>query len=68
MLDYFFFYKLWDYKDSYLILHDITFKCFVETMISSVFVYLLIKLINKKMKPYQIKSIEEAMQYEHGED
>lgn len=68
LLDYFFFYKLWDYKDSYLILHDITFKCFIETMISSVFVYLLINLINKKMKPYQIKSIEEAMQYEHGED
>lgn len=67
-LDYFFFYGLWGYEDSYLILKDITIKCIIETMISSVFIYIIINLINKNMKPYQLKSIEEAMQYEHEDD
>jgi hypothetical protein len=30
-------------------------------------VYFIVNLINKKMKPYEIKTVEEAMQYEYDE-
>lgn len=68
LLDYFFFYVLLEYENSVYVLRNITIKSIIMTIISSFFIYFIVNLINKKMKPYQLRTIEEALQYEYEED
>jgi rod shape-determining protein MreD len=67
LVDYFFTYAIWNHENSSYVLTNITYKSIIATVISSVFVYFIVNLINKKMKPYEIKTVEEAMQYEYDE-
>ena len=60
-LDYKFYYQIWDYEDSEMIFHDVTLKVWVYTVISSVLVYLVFKLINHFLMPKIHMTIEEAM-------
>lgn len=60
-LDYKFFYDMWDYPDVERIFHSVTLKVWVYTLISSVIVYLIFKLINHLLMPKEHLTIEEAI-------
>lgn len=60
-LDYKFYYEIWNYENVERIFTQFTLKIWVYTIISSVFVYLLIKLINHFLMPKNHLTIEEAI-------
>ncbi|MBQ1464607.1 MAG: hypothetical protein IIZ18_07340 [Ruminococcus sp.] len=60
-LDYTFYYGIWNYEDVELIYRNTTLKVWVYTVISSVFIYLLVKLINHFLMPRAHLTIEEAI-------
>lgn len=61
MLDYFFYYAMWDYEGSGYVFSDIAIPCILYTIIISPVVYLIIKPIIKKFYPQKAKTIEQAM-------
>lgn len=61
LLDYKFYYEIWNYENSELIFTDYTLKIWAYTVISSVFVCLLLKIINHFLMPKTHLTIEETI-------
>lgn len=60
-LDYKFYYEMWNYSDVELIFRDVTLPVWVYTVISSLFIALIIKLINHFLMPKEHLTLEEAI-------
>ncbi len=60
-LDYKFYYQIWGYEDVGRIFRKVSLKVWIYTVISSVFVYLLLKLVNRLLMPREHLTIEEAI-------
>ena len=60
-LDYKFYYQMWKYDDVQRIFWRVSMKVWLYTVISSFFVFLLIKLINRFLMPKAHLTIEEAI-------
>lgn len=60
-LDYKFFYEIWDYPDVERIFRSVTLKVWIYTLISSVIMYFIFKLINHLLMPKEHLTIEEAI-------
>jgi rod shape-determining protein mreD len=60
-LDYKFYYEIWNYENVERIFTQFTLKIWIYTIISSVFIYLLIRLINHFLMPKNHLTIEEAI-------
>ncbi len=63
-LDYKFYYEMWKYEDVEVIFRTVTIPVWTYTVISTVFVYLLIKLINHFLMPKEHLTLEEAIKTE----
>ena len=61
ILDFKFYYDMWNYENVHLIFSKITIPVFVYTVISTVPVYAVVSLINKFLMPKRHLSIEEAI-------
>lgn len=61
LLDYKFYYEIWNYENVERILTTVTLPVWIYTVISTVFVYLIIKLINHFLMPKTHLTIEEAI-------
>ena len=61
VLDYFFFYAIWDYSNvSFIFTHHII-PCCIYTLISALPVYAVIHNINRLLRPNTVRTIEEAV-------
>lgn len=60
-LDYKFYYQMWKYKNVQRIFTRYTLKIWIYTVISSVAVYLIIKLVNRFLMPKKHLSIEDVV-------
>ena len=60
-LDYKFYFEMWGYDDVKHIFYHHTMKIWVFTIIASVVVYLIFKLINHFLMPREHLTIEEAI-------
>ena len=60
-LDYKFYYQMWKYEDVGRIFRKVSLKVWFYTVIASVFIYLIIKLINHFLMPRNHLTIEEAI-------
>lgn len=60
-LDYKFYYQIWEYEDVDRIFVHVSIKVWIYTIISGVFIYLIIKLINKPLMPKTHLTIEEVI-------
>ncbi len=60
-LDYKFYYEIWQYENVERILRTVTLPVWCYTVVSSVFIYLIIKLINHFLMPKEHLTIEEAI-------
>ena len=60
-LDYKFYYEMWEYENVEMIFSQISMKVWAITIIASVFVYLVIELINRFFLPKDHITIEEAV-------
>jgi len=65
-LDYEFYYKIWNYENTENILMHVTLKVWAYTVISSVFVYLLLKVIDILFIPKEHFTIEEVIKNNRG--
>lgn len=63
-LDYKFYYEIWNYDNKEMIFTDYTLKIWAYTVISSVFVCLLLKIINHFLMPKTHFTIEETIRNE----
>lgn len=63
-LDYKFYYEIWNYPDCKLIFTDYTLRIWAYTVISSVFVCLVLKVINHFFMPKTHFTIEETIRNE----
>ncbi len=63
-LDYKFYYEIWNYDHLEIIFNDYTLKVWAYTVISSVFVFLLLKLVNHFLMPKTHFTIEETIKGE----
>jgi len=63
-LDYKFYYEIWKYEDVEVIFRTVTLPVWAYTVISTVFVYLVIKLINHFLMPKEHLTLEEAIKTE----
>lgn len=61
VLDYFFFYAIWDYSNVSFIFTDHIIPCCIYTLISAVPIYVVIHNINRMLRPNTIRTIEEAV-------
>lgn len=61
LLDYKFYYEIWNYENVEKIFTSVTVPVWIYTVISTVFVYLVIKLINHFLLPKTHLTIEEAI-------
>lgn len=61
LLDYFFFYAMWNYEGSGQFFSDISIPCIFYTVLISPIVYFIVKQISKRFYPKKAKTIEEAM-------
>lgn len=61
VLDYFFFYAIWEYSNVSLIYTDHILPCCIYTLISAFAVYPVIHSINRMLRPQIIRTIEEAV-------
>lgn len=61
MLDYVFYYNIWDYENVKSVLYTITMPVFAYTVISALPVYLLFMLVNKFLMPERHLTIAEAI-------
>jgi len=60
-LDYKFYYQIWGYKHVGRIFRRVSMKIWLYTVISSVFVFLVLKLVNRLLMPREHLTIEEAI-------
>ena len=60
-LDYKFYYQIWEYENVGRIFVRVSLRVWVYTVISAVFVYLVLKLVNRFLMPREHLSIEEAI-------
>ena len=60
-LDYKFFYEIWGYADVELIFSSVTLKVWLYTVISTVILYILFKIINNLLMPKEHLTIEEVI-------
>ena len=60
-LDYKFYYEMWEYENVERIFSQLSMKVWTITIIASVFVYLVIELINRFFLPKNHITIEEAI-------
>ncbi len=60
-LDYKFYYQMWEYENVENIFSQVSMKVWAYTIISSVFIYLAIELINHFLMPKNHITIEEAI-------
>ncbi|MDE5764380.1 MAG: rod shape-determining protein MreD [Ruminococcus sp.] len=60
-LDFQFFYKLWDYENVNNIFRNVTLKVWIYTMISSVILYVIFRIINNLLMPKEHLTIEEVI-------
>lgn len=65
-LDYKFYYEIWNYDNIEIIFTEYTLKVWAYTVISSVFVSLLLKLINHFLMPKTHFTIEETIKREQS--
>jgi len=68
ILDYVFYYSIWDYENKEIIFHKITMPVFAYTIISAVPVYLVFMLINRFFMPRHHLSITEAIKINREEN
>lgn len=60
-LDYKFFYEIWGYADVERIFSSVTLKVWLYTIISTVVLYILFKIINNLLMPKEHLTIEEVI-------
>ncbi len=60
-LDYKFYYEIWNYENTERIFHEYTLPVWGLTVIASVFIYLIIKMINHFLLPKEHLTLEEAI-------
>lgn len=60
-LDYKFFYEIWGYADVERIFTGVTMKVWIYTLISSVVLYVIFKIINNLLMPKEHLTIEEVI-------
>ena len=60
-LDYKFYYQIWGYEHVGRIFRRVSMKIWLYTVISAVFVFLLLKLVNRLLMPREHLTIEEAI-------
>lgn len=65
-LDYKFFYEIWGYENVERIFRNTTLKVWLYTVISSVFIYVLFKIINNWLMPKEHLTIEEVIRTSQG--
>ncbi|MDE6782025.1 MAG: hypothetical protein K2J40_11315 [Ruminococcus sp.] len=63
-LDYKFYYEIWNYDNIKMLFTEHTLKIWAYTVISSVFVYLVLKIINHFLMPETHFTIEETIRNE----
>lgn len=68
MLDYVFYYSVWDYENVETILDTVTMPVFAITVISAVPVYLLFLLVNRFLMPEHHLTIAEAIKINREEN
>lgn len=61
LLDYKFYYQIWGYENVERIFVRVTLRVWIYTLISSVFIYLVFKLINRFLMPKTHFTIEETI-------
>lgn len=61
LFDYKFYYEIWNYANVERIFREVTLKVWIYTMISAVFIYIIISLINKLLMPKAHLTIEEVI-------
>ncbi|WP_303790168.1 rod shape-determining protein MreD [Ruminococcus flavefaciens] len=60
-LDYKFYYQIWEYENVGRIFVRVSLRVWIYTVISAVFMYLLLKLVNRFLMPREHLTIEEAI-------
>ena len=65
-LDFEFYYNIWQYDHAEMIFYEKTLKVWAYTIISSLFVYLVFRLINKKLMPREHLTIKEIIDNNRG--
>lgn len=61
VLDYFFFFAIWDYSNVSFIFSHYMLPCCVSTLVSALPVYAVIHNINRLLRPNTVRTIEEAV-------
>ena len=61
LLDYRFYYKMWNYEDVEVIFREYTLRIWIYTVISAVVIYFIFKLINKLLIPKTHFTLEEVI-------
>ncbi|MGN0614032.1 MAG: hypothetical protein ACI4JB_09065 [Porcipelethomonas sp.] len=61
ILDYFFYYAMWDYEGAGYVFSDISVPCILYTILVSPVIYLIVKQVVRRFYPKKAKTIEEAM-------
>lgn len=61
VLDYFFFYAIWDYSNVSFIFRNYTLPCCGLTLVSALPVYAVIHNINRLLRPNTVRTIEETV-------
>lgn len=65
-LDYKFYYEMWNYDDVEFILYDVSLKVWLYTVISSVVIYFIFRIINKFLMPKEHLTIQEVIKSNQG--
>lgn len=60
-LDYKFYYQIWGYENVGRIFRRVSLKVWIYTVISAVFIFLLLNLVNRLLMPREHLTIEEAI-------
>ncbi len=60
-LDYKFYYQIWEYENVERIFVRVSMRVWIYTVISSVFIYVILKLVNRLLMPREHLTIEEAI-------
>lgn len=60
-LDFKFYYEIWDYENTDRIFRSVTLKVWLYTVISSVVMYFLFKIVNNLLMPKEHLTIEEVI-------
>lgn len=61
-------YYIWQGAKTLPVFNDVILKSMLETAVFAIPIYFIINVINRKVKPYQMTTIEEAVRSEYDED